>query len=1125
MNVLIGAKTHFSLGESIYDPEQLIKDVTGAGWDALVVTDTSSIDAMPILSQKAGDLKIGLAVQIAVVEDLTWKPAKRGEPRKKPNPMFMTTLMVRNEEGFRDLAALMTLALDEDHFSTKPSRPQLLLSEVIDCVEKGNVDMTLGSAFSAFSLAASYDIQNEIAARLSASQAFVEIVPVDSAYYDKHNEKAIKAIEKHGFKPILTRPTLHRRGDAELRTTMNCILDHTQVTNMFRREPVDSLYVMSPVDIQSEINRAVDRLDKAGVPRDVAIETFKNATESASSYFTDHTYSWEKLPVSLPKMAASPLNELVDLCKKGWSERLSKEVFGYKPSAADITVYRERLKFELDVLRKMGFEDYFLLVRYIVDWSRSNGIMTGPGRGSVGGSLIAYLLGITDVDPIRFGLYFERFLNPERIDLPDIDLDFMSSRRQDVIEHLVEHFGSDKVACIANYSTIAGSGALREVSKVFGLPESEYECSKMVPKEQGTPVALETAVTYVPELEKFALAHPAPWRNAVGLQGCFRNYAQHAAGVIVAGEPVVNRAVVNPRSGMGVVNWDKRVVEDFGLIKLDVLGLANLDVLRLAKDYVRETAGVLVDYTSLPLNDPEVMKAFSEGKTLGVFQFESGGMRRLLKELGAEGDLTFEDITAATALYRPGPMQSGLMDKYIAVKRGFEPVEYVHPKMEPALRETYSVFVYQEQVMQIARDLAGFTMAEADGLRKAMGKKDASKMAAIRDQFVNGCDSFSGLDPSHAATLFDQIEKFAGYGFNKSHAVAYTLLSYMTMWVKTKYPEAFFAACLTILPDDRLSGLAKDALAAGIYIVPPDVNKSSHRYEIGYDAVRSQKVLYAPFQSIKGLAERGAKSIVESRYELGRPFKDREDFVANVNRRLINIRQQANLDKVGAFASIEPGLPARHPDRLRDQKELLPGIVVNNVKASRDIIYDGYVAGELKDVADQCAACSDCPLGGLPHPSSVIGKKPKMMIVTDMPNFKEEGAGILHKGDTAKFLKEALTGAGFKMADVYLTTLIKARKPKEMEFENSMINGCSKFLQREIELLKPPVIVALGSKTIRHLVPDVKGGWEELCGKSHYDVKNDCTVVFGLNPAQISFDPGKQELLNAVFEQVADIFA
>lgn len=738
MTVLIGAKSHFSLGESVYDPEKLVKAAKAAGYSGLVVTDSNSIDAMPVMKAKADGIQIGLAAQVHVVDDLTWVAAKRGEPRKAPNPFFMPSLFVRNEDGFRDLVELMTLAHSEGHYCTKPARPQVNLDELLTVVARGNLSMTLGSAYSVLSHRDARDKLRKIASALSASQTLAELVPVNTAYYDQHNARSIKAAEEYEFGAILTRPVLNEMGGVEYRNTMNCVLDHLAVDATFRREPADNLHVLLPTVLHMECGNAADRVGKIIGDTMHALSWFDRACATADDYFDHHPYQWEKMKPSLPSMAANPLNELVSLCKKGWVERLGKPVFGYKPDESELPKYRDRLKYELDTLRKMGFEDYFLLVRYIVDWSRSNGVMTGPGRGSVGGSLVAYLMGITDVDPIRFGLIFERFLNPERIDLPDIDLDFMASRRQEVVQHLSSHFGEENVCNIANYSTIAGAGAIREVSKAFKLQEHQFDCSKLVPKEAGVPVPLEQAVAVVPELEKFALEHPKVWDNAVALQGCFRNYAQHAAGVVVAGEPIIKRAVVKRGSAGAICNWDKRVVEDFGLIKLDVLGLSNLDILRIAREYIEQSTGEVVNYTALPLDDKKVLEAFALGKTYGVFQFESGGMRRLLKDLGSEGDLTFDDITAATALYRPGPMQSGMMDRFVQVKRGYAEAEFPHPLTEDVLSETYSVICYQEQVMKVAQVVSGYTMAEADKLRKIMGKKNKDDMAEQRSKFVDG---------------------------------------------------------------------------------------------------------------------------------------------------------------------------------------------------------------------------------------------------------------------------------------------------------------------------------------------------------------------------------------------------
>lgn len=1132
MHNLLGAKTHFSIGESIYDPEALAKKAELAGYEGLVVTDMESIDSMPIIMSKAKGLRIGLGVQIAVVEDLTWVAAKRGEPKRKPNPVFVTTLFVRNEEGFKDLCELMTLSQQEDHYCAKPARAQINRDELIQFVSRGNLTMTLGSSYSALQLRDKETLLDVLCDHLDVSQVLSEIVPVSSLYYDAHNANSFKLNQERGIQAIVTRPTLHQKDEAKFRTTMNSILSHDKVDSMWRREPPSDLHVLEQADWLNQVAATVDRICNIvddGKDGDVVTEFINEALAKTSNYFKDHPYQWKKLDPSLPVMSSNPMADIVAICKQGWKDRLGKEVFGYKPTSADLPKYQDRLKYELSILQKMKFEPYFQLVHYIVDWSKSSEIMVGPGRGSVGGSLVAYLMGITDVDPIRFNLIFERFINPERIDLPDVDLDFMSSRRQDIVDHLVGKFGSDHVVQIANYNTIAGAGAIQAVGKAFGLHESEYDCSKLVPKESGVPVPLEKAVAYVPELERLALNHPEVWATSVGLQGTFKNFAKHAAGVVVAGDKIIHRGVVNNRQGVGIVNWDKRVVEDFGLIKLDVLGLSNLDILRLCKEYIWESAGVSVDFTELPLDDKKVLDSFAQGKTYGVFQFESGGMRKLLKELGSGGTLTFEDCVAATALFRPGPIQAGLMDMYVAIKKEFQEPEYLHPNMKAALEPTMSVMVYQEQVMQISRDLAGYTFPEADGLRKIMGKKDPVKMAEQRDKFVDGCIATSGLDHATATFIFEQIEKFAGYGFNKSHSVAYTLISYMTMWVKVYYPEAFYAACLSVLDEQKLAGLAKDAQANDIHIVPPDINHSSDRYEIGFDSARGQKILYAPFQSVKGLSEKSAAAILTARKRLGRGFKNKAEMILEVDRRACNKTAQEKLDKIGAFSKIEPGQQdSRHPDRLRDQKELLPGIVVSNVKAERVIEVDGAVSAELVQIVEDYQTykgCDGCPFIGRNHPQPVLGKKPKVMIVLDGPSYKEEEKGQMMVGDTANFIKAAMTKAGLKMSEVYVTSYIKARKLKDEEITNVTANGCGRFLEREIALLKPPVVVTLGSKAVRQLIPDIKGGWEDNCGKSFFDPKSDCTVVSGFNPAMICFDGSKQALLDQVFQQVADIFS
>ncbi|ENK7341528.1 DNA polymerase III subunit alpha, partial [Acinetobacter baumannii] len=492
-----------------------------------------------------------------------------------------------------------------------------------------------------------------------------------------------------------------------------------------------------PKFILDHTKAAIQRMAK--YERVNSAEAWKEGLKNISELVDKCQYIFEKQPVSLPKLSTDEFKTLCAKCLEGWKKRFSKEILGYKPTKAELdTVYKSRLGYELSILKKMGFESYFLLVEDLVMWSKNNGVIVGPGRGSVGGSLVAYLLGITDVDPIRFGLIFERFINPERLDLPDADLDFASSGRYKVIDYLVEKYGEDYVAGISNYSTLASASALRDTGRISGLNNMQLSATKLVLKEHGTSLDLNTSADAVPELDKFRNEHPVIWKHATKLAGTMKSFGQHAAGIVVAGEPIVNRAVLETRGKSPVVNWDKRVVEDWGLIKMDLLGLATLDVLNIACDYVKERHGIELDLLKIPLDDEKTMQALGRGETVGVFQLESSGMQQLLKNISNGGAVTFDDICAVTALYRPGPMDSGMLDDYVDLRKGLKEVTYAHEVLEPVLSDTYGVVVYQEQTMALARKLAGFSMAESDHLRKAIGKKDLKKMAELKPKFIDG---------------------------------------------------------------------------------------------------------------------------------------------------------------------------------------------------------------------------------------------------------------------------------------------------------------------------------------------------------------------------------------------------
>lgn len=1123
INHALSARSHFSMGESMLKPAELVKQASELGYESLALVDTMTVSGMIELTGKckSSGIKPIVGCRLRVVEDPTYrKPKKSSGEKPKTNPEWYPKVYVKNEQGMKDLLKLLTKANSEEYFYYVP---RIALSDLTDALSHGNLIVSTGDFHSAVHMSDCVSLIDQLRRAHSDSQTFVEISPINTPLFDTLNARAIQAARDLGLPLLMTCPINYEvADDANVLDVLAAINSNSKMTDKWRPVQYIRDFYMKPV---SEYVSA-SSLAKSRINDDMGAawcgSAWKEAILNTGKLVDMCDYVWEKQDVSLPKLVEDEYRTLVMECKKGWVERLKKPTMGYKPSAEDIPIYKERLKYELETLKSMGFERYFILVQDLVKWSKESGIIVGPGRGSVGGSLVAYLLGIADVDPIRFNLIFERFINPERLDLPDVDLDFMSSRRHEVIEYLVDKFGEDRVAGISNYGTLASSSALRDTGRVYNLSQTELKPTSYVPKEHGKPMSLTEAAAQVPELAEFKENHENVWKIATRLEGRMRSLGKHAAGVVVAGEPIENRAVVERRSNTMVVNWDKRSVEDWGLIKMDVLGLSTLDTLSDAVRLIKDRHRVDIDLIDLPLDDKEVLEAFGQGRSVGVFQFESSGMRKLLKDLAMGGDLTFEDLAAATALYRPGPMDSGLMDDYIAIRQGMKEPYYEHENMEAALKATQSVIVYQEQVMQLARDLAGFTMAGADHLRKAMGKKDKDKMAKMREQWVNGCAEHSGMGEKQSAALFDKIEAFAGYGFNRSHAVEYSIISYWTMWLKVRYPAEFYAAAMGITKEDKLPTLVSDAREQGIYVVPPEINKSSGMFEIGYDAAREQHILYAPFNRLKGLSDNTTKAILDAREKVG-TFTSKKHFLESVNKTKCNKRHQDVLSRVGAFAEIElDEIPARHPDRLKDQMELMPGLIVDMVKADRAIDGSKETKNALLSVIHEMRACEKCDLAGGVHPAMSMGSKSKVMIVTDCPNWGEEQANKLFKGDPSAYLKLALKEAGLKGNDCYMTTLVKSPK-NEKQLTNEQIVACSGYLKREVEILKPPVIVALGGASIRHFVPDAKGGFADLCGKVVYSAELDASIVFGINPMMCYVDGSRQDMLNDVLKQAADI--
>ncbi len=560
--------------------------------------------------------------------------------------------------------------------------------------------------------------------------------------------------------------------------------------------------------------------------------------------------------------------------------------------------YRARLAFEIDVITRMNYAGYFLIVADFIKWAKAQGIPVGPGRGSGAGSLVAYALTITDLDPIRFGLLFERFLNPERVSMPDFDIDFCQDRRGEVIDYVQQRYGRDQVAQIITFGTLQARGVLRDVGRVLQMPYSQVDkLTKLVPQNPAAPVTLAAAIASEPKLQAFRDEDPVVARAfdiAQRLEGLTRHASTHAAGIVIGDRPLSELVPLyrDPKSDMPVTQFNMKWVEPAGLVKFDFLGLKTLTVLDAALKLLKRR-GVDVDLSTLPLEDTESYQMLARGDVVGVFQVESQGMRRALVDMRPD---RFEDIIALVALYRPGPMAN--IPTYCARKHGDEEPEYLHPMLEPILKETFGVIIYQEQVMQIAQVMAGYSLGEADLLRRAMGKKIRSEMEKQREGFVAGSVK-NGVPKGQAEIIFELLAKFADYGFNKSHAAAYALVSYHTAYMKAHYPVEFLAASMTLDLNntDKLSEFRSEAQRLGIKVEAPSINRSGASFEV------ADGTIYYALAALKGVGPQAVELIVEERKKA--LFTSLADFAARVNPRAINKRVIESLAAAGAFDALD----------------------------------------------------------------------------------------------------------------------------------------------------------------------------------------------------------------------------
>ena len=916
----------YSLLEGALTVAKLAELAKGDHQPALALTDTDNMFGALEFSEKIAGYGIQPIVGCAMAVDFgDQEQTPRGVHSLAPQRIV---LLAAREDGYRSLMRLNSRAFLETPPNEAPHVKLAWLEAEADglIVLSGGPNGPLDTALAAGQSALA-GTRAEALLRLFGDRLYIELQRHGTPT-EKQVEPGLLDLAYSMNLPIVAtnEPFFARREDYEAHDALICIAEGRLLVETDRRQ-------LTPE------HRFKSRAEMAALFADLP-EALASTVEIAQRCsFRPRTHA-PVLPRFSRGVDGAAVDEAAEL-RRSAEAGLERRIAAYGVSANHtLQEYRDRIDFELKVIEGMKYPGYFLIVADFIQWAKDQGIPVGPGRGSGAGSLVAYSLSITDLDPIRFALLFERFLNPERVSMPDFDIDFCQERRDEVIRYVQGRYGRDQVAQIITFGTLQARGVLRDVGRVLQMSYGEVDkLCKLVPQNPANPVTLARAIDDEPKLQAAAEASPVVRRAfeiAKKLEGLTRHASTHAAGIVIADRALSELAPLyrDPKSDMPVTQFNMKWVEQAGLVKFDFLGLKTLTVLDTAVKLVRDR-GIEIDLLNIPLDDQKTYELLARAEAVGVFQLESAGMRRALLDMRPD---RFEDIIALVALYRPGPMAN--IPTYCARKHGTEKPDYIHPKLEPILKETFGVIVYQEQVMQAAQILAGYTLGQADLLRRAMGKKIRSEMQAQRAEFVKGATD-RGLERAQANGIFDLLERFAEYGFNKSHAAAYALVAYQTAYMKTNCPVEFMAASMTLDMGntDKLAEFREEAKRLGIDIVPPSINRSGLAFE-----VEGNKIYYA-LGALKGVGAQAVLSIVETRGQ--KPFADLTDFASRINPRAVNKRVLESLVSAGAFDALDPdrahacaGVDAMlatsqraHDGAVRGQSELFGGQSVRETLA------------------------------------------------------------------------------------------------------------------------------------------------------------------------------------------------
>jgi DNA polymerase-3 subunit alpha len=884
--------TAYSLSEGAIRVKELPSLCKSLGMPAIAVTDTDNVfgamEVSNVLREKGIQPIIGCQLSIAATARMPVTPGRPAAGQRQAGREAVV-LLVQNRTGWRNLLQLIAEAYAGAHDAADP---RISLAALCGHAEglillTGGPDGPLARPL----LEGRPEMAAATASRLR--EAFGDRLYVE---LQRHGQEAEAAVE-----PALL--ALARDHDLPIVATNDAYFAGPEMYDAH-----DALLCVAQGVHVADVNRwrlTVEHGLKSAAEMCAVFADLPDAVENTVLIAKRCAFAIEPVKPMLPPYDCAAGDEQTTLraqAEVGLTDRL-RAMAGGLPAGYREKDYRERLHYELDVICQMGFAGYFLIVGEFIQWAKARDIPVGPGRGSGAGSVVAWSLGITDLDPLRFGLLFERFLNPERVSMPDFDIDFCQERRDEVIRHVQEKYGPDRVAQIITFGKLQARAVLRDVGRVLGMPYGQVDrICKLVPNNPANPVSLDGALKAEPQLQAIIAEDETVGRLveiARRLEGLYRHASTHAAGVVIADRPLSELIPLyrDPRSDLLVTGFNMKWVEQAGLVKFDFLGLKTLTVLAKALELIRAGGHEAPDLATLPLDDEATFQLLGRGDTVGVFQLESAGMRDALRRLKPD---TFEDIIAVVALYRPGPMDN--IPSYIRRKHGEEQPDFLYPTLQPILRETHGIMIYQEQVMQIAQELSGYSLGSADLLRRAMGKKIKEEMDKQRESFVGGAVA-KGVPQSKASQIFELVAKFAGYGFNKSHAAAYALIAYQTAWLKANHPLEFFAASMTLdlNNSDKLAGFRQELSRLGIRLLPPDLNASEATFSVERGA--NSGIRYA-LAGIKTIGEPAARSVVAER-DRGGPFRSLADFAGRVAGRYLNKRQLENLARAGAFDTLE----------------------------------------------------------------------------------------------------------------------------------------------------------------------------------------------------------------------------